>query len=269
MKIPFLLCLLITYFLHQAQDTVKIDALSFEAAYTLDGAANFSGGYKTGAKALGMVDFALSINTKELGLWKGGTLYAQFENTHGGTPSGDLVGDFQAFDNIENGNASYLYMLWYKQKLGILSIILGVHDLNSEFVASEYGGNFINSSFGIMPTASLNFPVSIFPKNALGAILQCDITEKINFQTALYDGDPGSLDVDMYNTKWTLSKDEGVLSVSELRYSSEKDEQTNSSYKLGFIYHSGEFVSLKDTNVAKKGNCTSSFCIRDWIRYSI
>jgi len=231
----------------------ETEALSIGAAYVSDWGRNFTGGIKSGNFYMGLIDFGLSLNSEKAGLWKGGELYIQAENTHGSTPTADIVCDLQAFSNIEGGDFTYLYMLWYKHSIGDLTAIAGVHDLNSEFVATEYGGAFINSSFGIMPAVSLNFPVSIFPKNALGLVLQYGLSDNIFIQTAVYDGDPGSLDDDPYNLDLTINDEQGFLSITEIQLS-EPGDNSSGTYKLGFQYHSGDFLDYDDTTQVQEGN---------------
>lgn len=226
-------------------------ALSFEAAYVSDYVNGFTGTINNRRTYLGLIDIGASFSTENAGLWSGGEFYIQVENTHGGTPTGDFVNDFQVFSNIENGDNTYLYMAWLKQKFGKLSVLAGVHDLNAEFVVSEYAGLFINSSFGIMPTIAVNIPVPIFPKPALGFVTRYDATEQLSVQTAIYDGDPGDLETDPYNINHSLSKDEGILNVNELQYITGSGKGI---YKAGFYYHTAEFTNYSDTTETKNGN---------------
>ncbi len=106
------------------------DAMVFEASYVNDYVHNLSGGLKTGQTAMGMIDLVISMNTESAGLWKNGEFYMQIENTHGGSLSGSFLGDLQVASNIDNGDYTYLYMLWYKHVFGKLSLTLGKHDLN-------------------------------------------------------------------------------------------------------------------------------------------
>lgn len=233
-------------------------AIQPSAAYTCDFGRNFFGGASSGNFYLGVLDLALLVDFEKAKLWNGGQFYLQIENTHGSTPSVSLTNDLQYFSNIENGNQTYLYMFWYKQNLGRLTATIGVHDLNSEFVVSEYAGNFTNSSFGIMPTFSLNLPVSIFPKPVLGAILNYQLSESVMFSTAIYDGEPVSRRNDLYNLDLTISSKEGFLSISEIRYANSNAEKPG-EYKIGAAYHSGKFYSYKpdsDSGKSEKGNST-------------
>lgn len=229
----------------KSQDSIstsKREALLFEANYTSDFVDNLHGGIKTGTAYLGQINLAFTLNTKDFGMWKGGEFYIQIQNSHGATPSVKLVGDNQKFTNIENGNYTYLYELRYKHDFEKLWINLGIIDLNSEFIVTEEGFSFINSSFGVIPTVSENIPLSIFPKNALGAMLNYSISSKISFQISLLDGDPRNLDEDSYNLKHKISKKEGLYYSGELIVSNQK-----SKYKLSGYFHSGNFIDVVDS----------------------
>lgn len=230
----------------KAVDTEKI---LLGASYVADMGRNFTGGLQSGNFYMGMLDMGVEIHP-----FKNGQFYFQIENTHGNTPSANYVGDLQVFSNIENGDYSYLYMAWYQHRFGDFWMKVGVHDLNSDFAGSVYGCLFTNSSFGISPATSLNMPVPIFPKNALGAVLSYDVTDWFRVKTSLYDGDPLSLDVDPYGTDFHLDvKEEGLLSVSEFAFSNMDGEEVKGEYKLGFQYHSASFKRF-DGGDWRKGN---------------
>lgn len=236
--------------LSYSQDKMPI---SYEASYVSDFVSNVSGGVDKGSCYLGMIDIAASINTENANLWKGGELYVQVENTHGSTPTADLVGDLQVFSNIENGNYTYLYQMWYKQHINNSSLTIGVHDLNSEFLASDYAGEYINSSFGIMPTVSMNVPVSIFPKPVFGAVLSHGLTDLLNIKTAVYDGNPLSLDEEPYNTSFKLNDEKSYFAIAELTYNNGSDLYEG-CYKLGAFYHSDPYTDLSDVGKTHNGN---------------
>ncbi len=230
------------------------DAMVFEASYVNDYVHNLTGGLKTGQTAMGMIDLVISMNTESAGLWKNGEFYMQIENTHGGSLSGSFLGDLQVASNIDNGDYTYLYMLWYKHVFGKLSLTLGKHDLNSEFLVSDYAGEYVNSSFGIMPPASWNAPVCIFPKNSLAAMLKYNHTDQLAVQVAIYDGDPLDLEVDPYSLDHKISSDEGFFTVGEIHYSTELGENKPGTYKLGAFYHTADFIDITDPTKEYQGN---------------
>lgn len=188
-----------------------------------------------GTAALGVLDFTISLNTEEGGLWKGGEAMLWVENTHGGTPSEEFIEDMQVVSNIEAGDGTVLYEAWFKQQFGSFSAQLGIIDLNSDLQVSETGGYFINSSFGVAPTASANQLLPIFPKPSLGALFSFNVDEKLSMYAGVWDGDPGDLGSNKYNTNITVSKD-NLLFASEVCYKFAADSTENlGQLKLGAI----------------------------------
>ncbi len=235
-----------------AQDTLSASsgkAFNFGVSYTGDFVGNLKGGIKTGASYLGQINLSLSLDTKNAGLWKGGEFYLQVQNSHGQTPSADLVGDNQVFTNIENGNYTYLFEFRYRHTFEKLWFNLGIIDLNSEFIVSDEGLNFINSAFGVVPSVSGNVPLSIFPKNALGIMVNYAFSDAFAIQTAIIDGDPGNLDSDPYNLKQSVSKEQGVYYAGEIILSSKTGK-----YKLCGYYHTGSFEDVVNPSSIKKHN---------------
>ena len=108
------------------EDDHKEPALSFYGSYKGDFVSNLNGGIKTGSTYLGLADLFLELNTENAGLWKGGTFMLHGANTHGGEPSANLIGDLQVVSNIEAGNHTFLYELWYSQTFGNVHTTIGL-----------------------------------------------------------------------------------------------------------------------------------------------
>lgn len=223
----------------QQDSTKKESAFTYEASYVGDVVNNLSGGIKTGTNYLGMANIGLGFDTKKAGLWKGGKAYVNFGNTHGDTPSANLIGDIQVASNIEAGDMTYLFEAWYKQTLGKFEITLGQQDLNANFVATENGGLFLNSSFGVHTVMSDNITLPIFPNTALGANIRWSPTDAFNWQVALFDGTPNSRNP--YNTNWIVGKEDGSLLVTEFQLAKSLIKGQKATYKLGGYYHNHEF----------------------------
>lgn len=221
-----------------AQETEKGKAFEFSAAYTGDFGRNFSGGVEQKNAYLGNLDITATFNTENANLWKGGTFFVYLLNNHGSSLS-QYVGDLQGVDNIEADPHTRLYQFWYMQKFGKLSITIGQHDLNSEFVATKYGGTFINSSFGIQPDISGNVHISIFPVATLGVIVKYEVNNQFSILTAIYDGDPGTQAGNSNSLDWDLADSNGVLNILELQYQL-KNKTKPGTYKLGAWSHSAD-----------------------------
>jgi len=224
---------------------------SFRASYTGDLVRNFRGGLKKGTTYLGLAYLNAGFDTEKAGFWNGGELFVNVGNTHGGEPTANLVGDFQGISNIEAGDLTFLYELWYRQSIHDFTITLGLQDLNASFAASEYGGFFLNSSFGIHSIFADNIPSPIFPLTALGVSLQWDISGKYMLQAAAFDGAPDDFEANQYNTRWKLNKNDGVLLITEFQAAQSLIPDKTGSYKVGAYYH--EHKTEADVSVDNYG----------------
>ncbi len=236
-------------------------AFSYDGSYVGDVVNNLSGGIKTGTNYLGMANIGLGFNTETAKWWKGGEAYVNIGNTHGDTPSADLIGDIQVASNIEAGDMTFLYEFWFKQSLGNFDITLGVQDLNANFVVTENGGLFLNSSFGVHTVMSDNISLPIFPVTALGANVSWQASESLNWQFAIFDGTPNSRNP--YNTNLIIGEEDGYLLVTELKLEKSLIKGLSGTYKLGGYYHNHEYADagphenggayiIADQNITKK-----------------
>jgi len=222
-----------------AQDEAakKESPFTFNASYIGDVVSNFSGGIKTGTNYLGLANIKGGFDTEKANWWKGGSFFVNVGNTHGDEPSANLVGDFQGVTNIEAGNLTFLYELWYKQSIGKLDITLGLQDLNASFAASDDGGVFTNSSFGIQSSIADNIPAPIFPLTALGANFEWNFSDTYHWKAAVFDGTPDDFETNPYNTNWKLSKSDGFLAITEFQVNKSLIKGKTGCYKFGAYYH--------------------------------
>jgi porin len=210
---------------------------TFGASYTGDVVSNFSGGIQTGTAYLGFATVNSGFDTEAAGLWKGGNAAVKLANTHGGEPSAKLTGDFQGISNIEAGNLTWLYELWYRQQFKNFAVTVGLQDLNVNFAALGCSDFFINSSFGIHSSIADNVPSPIFPLTALGAEFLWNISPKASIKAALYDGTPDDFENNPFNLNWDIRRDDGYLAVSEFEFLSDWIPGKCGNYKLGIYYH--------------------------------
>jgi len=248
----FLLSLLLGTLLVKGQ-VEETKWFGMETSVTGDFLSNLSGGISQDYTYIGMEEIGVTIDLETAGLWRGGEIFFHGLNTHGLTPSTDIVGDMQVSSNIESGNYTGLYQYYIKQSIGNWSVLVGQHDLNSEFVGTEYGGTFINSSFGITPSMSLNVPVSIYPLASLALIASYEKENKFAAKFGMYDGDPGDPESNRYNLQPNISLDEGLLLIGEF----EKKHLVNDlleSYRVGAYYHTNDFTDYEDTLSTISGN---------------
>lgn len=224
----------------------------FEATYMGENLNNLSGGIKTGSCYLGMANLKVSINTHQSGLWNGGILHISAVNTHGSSPSQELLGDMQVASNIEAGNHTFFQELWYSQAFNQFEFKIGLQDMNADFANTEHGGLFINSSFGIHSTISFNIPAPIYPLTTVGVSAKWNISEKVSFYSAIFDGCPTDFEDNPYNLKWQLNSGDGALIISEIQYAyTINDKQgivKGGSYSHNHILENSSVDSLSPNN---------------------
>ena len=249
--------------LYSQYESKRDSSLTFEFSYIGDLVNNFHGGIKTGIAYLGFANVKTGFNTQKANWWKGGLFNLNIGNTHGGEPSANLVGDFQGVSNIEAGNHTFIYELWYKQNIGNADLTVGLQDLNANFAASKNGALFTNSSFGIQSSISDNISIPVFPLTALGVNLNWKIAEDFNFKFAIFDGTPDDFKTNPFNINWKLSKAQGYLSVAEFQSNKSILKNQNASYKFGVYFHehndtvaveqhNGGFYFIVDQQISNK-----------------
>ncbi|TMQ11814.1 MAG: carbohydrate porin [Deltaproteobacteria bacterium] len=137
--------------------------------------------------ALGHIDAALTLDSKKLGLWDGGTLYVLVQNNHG-TKINDHVGSDQPVTNLEADPYTQLSELFIEQTAldERLRIRIGKQDANRDFGTPRFGGNFINNNFGMYPTA----PLASYPTTGLGALVSARPVDWLTGKLAIYEGSP-------------------------------------------------------------------------------
>jgi porin len=185
------------------------------------------GGLRTGGKLLGDLDVAAEIDGERAFGLDGVTLFANGLFIHGGSLSGQYVGDAQTVSNIEAAHQARLFELWVEKRFGPAddghSLRVGLYDLNSEFDVSDTGALFINSSHGISPQISqtgLNGP-SIFPVTSLGARWRWALGPAWSAQFVALDGVPGDPNRPASNAI-RFDAGDGLLLASEIARQGER-----------------------------------------------
>jgi porin len=139
------------------------------------------------AAVLGHVDAALTLDSHELGLWDGGTLYVLAQNNHGHGINNTVLAD-QPVTNLEAAPYTQLTELFLEQAAldDRLRIRIGKQDANRDFGTPRLGGDFLDNNFGMFPTA----PLPSFPATGLGAIVLAKPVAWLTGKLAIYEGSP-------------------------------------------------------------------------------
>ena len=163
--------------------------MSFEIESLDEGFANPDGALDTtrDSRYAGLTDVIFTIDTEAAGWWEDGLFVVDLQNTRGGDIS-DVVGDVQGISNIVAPPGTRFAEYYLKQLFGNerFCLKIGKQDANADFVVADGGGEFINSSFGIIPTV----PLPTFPAPALGLMGGWQASRVIRVKAGYWDGAP-------------------------------------------------------------------------------
>jgi len=135
---------------------------------------------------LGNLDVMLTFDTEKLGAWSGGLFFLYGQNNHNSGISYSL-NLLMPVSNLDAESFTQLSEFWLEQQLGSrVYVRLGKQDANRDFAAPRFAGNFVNSSFGVLPGS----PMPSFPAPALGAAVLTEPTSWLGLRAGVYEGSP-------------------------------------------------------------------------------
>ncbi len=178
-----------------------------------------SGGKKRIATYLDYVQLSTTIDNEKLFGLKGNTMTIALIDDNGTRTNGSTVGSIQGIDNSEVvSNGVRLYEAWMQQEFfdGRVSLLAGVHDLNTEFASTTISDNYLMPTMQIgqsFADSGRNGP-SIFPQTSLAARLKVKPTESSYVMAAIFDGVPG--DPPHNGSAIRLDDKDGSLLVAEM-----------------------------------------------------
>ena len=172
------------------------------------------------------------------------------------------VGDLQGTSNIETAVDDFKpYELWYQQLLleDKVSILFGLHDLNSEFYNNDSASSFFNASFGVgreLSQTGVNGP-SIFPITSTALRLRAEPTKSFYIMTAIFNaqaGDPNSLK----GLQFRFGGGDGFLAITETGWVGTQSGKSSlpHKYALGSWSYNRTFDSVSTNVTDSLGNST-------------
>lgn len=196
---------------------------TFDAVYTADVWRNAHGGLRMGQAYLDNLDLTLGVDGEQAWGVRGLSAYAHLLYNNSASFSERYVGDAMIVSNIDAPKAVRLYEAWAEWvggKARLLSVRVGLYDLNSEFDTSDSRSLFIHSTHGVgheLAQTGRNGP-SIFPNTSLGLRAAWEPAANWRLLVAVLDGAPGDPEHPT-RTRIHLSGEEGVFSIAEAQWS--------------------------------------------------
>lgn len=147
-----------------------------------------------------------------------------------------IVNDLQVFSNIDVENIPFALSVaaveWDIDAHN--SLLFGVHNMNEDTFSSDVTGLFTNSSCGIYPTLSCNYPIANYPVASVGVRYKYD-DERFGLVGAVYNG-VGYYDfTGRENVFRVCPKSDGVFALTLGEY-----KHNDSHYFLGGCLHYGD-----------------------------
>tara|TARA_R110002095_G_scaffold193151_1_gene171163 strand:- start:7277 stop:8581 length:1305 start_codon:yes stop_codon:yes gene_type:complete len=178
----------------------------------------------------GLLDLSLDFDFEKMQLPIPGRINLLFQNTHGRGLEQN-VGATQIISSIDSlNNITQISELWWEFGLfeNRITMRLGKQDLSSEFVTMDSASDFINSAFGLSPSAGL----PSFPSPSPAAILLTDLSPSLSFKVGVWDAYHSEED-DVF------SRNDSALFIGELEYRySTRGSQLPGIITLGMAYES-------------------------------
>lgn len=209
--------------------------ITVEYIYTGDTFNNMRGGVNTSGATeyQGLFNLAITADLDTYGCAPGGTVFILAESFHG-RGLGAHVGDAQGVMNTEAGRQNFqVSEFWWEKSLcdGLISVRIGKQDANADHAYVELAGDFIQSSFGLIPTV----PMPVWPDPALGITTFFELTEWLDFSVGVYDGAADG-------RTWGVSGTGDIFSIYQLKTAwALACDTLPGDASVGLWYHDGDF----------------------------
>lgn len=172
---------------------------------------NARGGITTrgATQYFGLFTLPVTIEPSQCDLPIPGRIRLLGQNTHGRGLSENYVGAFQTVSNIDSfDNIMQVSEFWWEVPFfdGDLAVRLGKQDVNTDFLLIDQAQDFVQSSFGLAPSAGL----PSYPDPAMAAVVLADLSPGVRLKAGYWD-----LFAD--GDGWGFSENELTLAIAELQ----------------------------------------------------
>lgn len=226
---------------------LQAKGIDFIVHYTGETMSNTAGFKGVGTDYAQQVDFGIAFDLDKLGIWRGAVARFAMTDRAGRSTSDDYTGSYfvyqEAFGQGENLRFNEITVEVHLSQM--VAIKFGFSPMGSDFATLPYVCNFVNTAFcGHPQSLPTNSGWSDAPAGRWGARLKWRPTDKLTFQTGVYDVNP--LVVRKQDGfKLDFSGSTGVIVPVELAYQlGNKPSDYAGTYKIGAYYDSSAAVNL-------------------------
>ncbi len=228
---------------------------------------NTSGGIETGAVYTGVLEFGSELDLEKAVGWHGASASTTWQWLSGRDASEDLVGNFLTISNAAGFDTLRMVEMWFQQSFfgDAVSVRFGQLAADSEFLISDYGGLFLNATFGWASLVYMNIPSGGpgSPMGAPGARVAASPVDWFTFLSAVYQGNVFAQDVNRHGFRWRLDAQQGFTFFNEAQIRwNQRGEETGlpGQFKAGAWFQTGQYADVLADSTAS-GNSGYYFII--------
>ena len=139
-----------------------------------------------------------------------------------------IANDLQTFSNIDTENIPWtLAVLGINWQMKNSSLFIGIRNVNEDYFTSPCTALFTNSSCGIFPTISANYPIANYPVASVGIDYKLNL-KKWFLETSIYNGTGYRNLSGKDNIFRFCPQTDGIFSITSLNY-----QNYGNSYFMG------------------------------------
>jgi porin len=225
--------------------------------YITDIQANVSGGVRRGPTYMGRLETILDIDLEKFAGWQGGKVHFNAFAIDGRGLSRYNVHNILTTSEIEALSTVRLSEFWYEHTFSDYAAVkIGQLAADLEFHTRNFGGPFVNSTFGWPASASANLPSGgpayPFASPGVRVLIKPTGSDDVILRAAIFNGDPAGPGPDdpqlrnRFGVNFRLRDPPLIIGEGEFHYGSIKDGPVlPGSIKLGAWNHFGRFDDLR------------------------
>ncbi|MDD5263134.1 MAG: carbohydrate porin [Methylacidiphilales bacterium] len=245
------------------RDKMEDRGIVFNGSYTSEVQANVQGGIKTGSIYDGQLVLGLELQTEKLtgGSWPGGVFRVNADYVHGGSITGNDVGDLLGASNIGPTSDEWSVDFYYEQSLfeKKLVLTLGYMGPGNNFAGNDVSWIFSNSAFGWPEIIGGRAQQGPYSNSVPGFVIHYAPIDEFYFQAGAYAGTQEAVPVNAPPSNGidiAINEDQGALGLMEVGY---KLNQGQGDKGLPGTYRLGGWYRTRDTDTSRTGPSVSQF----------
>ena len=232
--------------------TLAEQGVTFTLKYTSDLQANVAGGIRRGAVYDGLFEPEVDIDLDKAVGWNGASASVSMLQISGPSATAWYVGNLLNVSSINGRPATRLYNAWLQQNAfnDVLSVRVGLMNVDAEFFISQTASLFVSSTFGWPGILAIDLPGGgpAYPLSAPMVRVRLQPTQDLSLMAAVFSGDPtggnGSNSLSTLQPDGTtVSFNGGALVMAEASYAINQGKDAKGppfAAKFGGWYHSSQ-----------------------------